>query len=223
MLDFSHRACTFQGAVEHALPPSPLLRRRPPAVPPPAVLKTGVISQAAGSAYAEFGRTKIMVGVYGPRQSDRRAPYSESGRVDVDLKLASFATRHRGDFHQASRVPLPSPQLPALSHHRGLSPVDQANSASFYVPRCLRFAYFSIYIYISVQSAEERELSSVVQTALRGVVATETFPKAVLDVYCTVLEAGGSEAAVAICAAALAVADAGVETRDVVTACAVVS
>lgn len=144
-----------------------------PSPPPPlAVLKTGVISQAAGSAYAEFGRTKVMVGVYGPRQSDRRAPYSENGRVDVDLKLATFATRQRGAFHQ---------------------------------------------------SPEEREMSSIVQTALMGVVSTETFPKAVLDVYCTVLEAGGAEVAVAVCAAALAVADAGVEMKDLVTACSVVS
>jgi exosome complex component MTR3 len=140
------------------------------AFPVLAVLKTGVISQAAGSSYVEFGKTKLMVGVYGPRQSERREAYSESGRVNVDVKIASFATRQRGKFYQ---------------------------------------------------STEERDLSSQVQTALEAVVDMDSFPKSVLDVYCTVLEAGGAEMAVAITAASLAVADAGVEMQDIVTACSV--
>lgn len=41
-----------------------------------------------------------MVGVYGPRQSDRRQGYSERGRLACDLKLATFATRQRGIFGQ---------------------------------------------------------------------------------------------------------------------------
>lgn len=113
-----------------------------------------------------------MVGVYGPRQSERREAYSEMGRVACDVKLATFATRQRGRVHQ---------------------------------------------------SPEEREMSAIMQTALEGAVALHTFPKAVLDVYCTILEAGGSETAVAITAAALAIADAGVEMTDVVTACCTVS
>ena len=36
-----------------------------------AVMQVGVISRAAGSAYAEIGRTKLMVAVYGPRPSVR--------------------------------------------------------------------------------------------------------------------------------------------------------
>ncbi len=35
------------------------------------VLQVGVISRAAGSAYAEIGQTKLMVAVYGPRPSVR--------------------------------------------------------------------------------------------------------------------------------------------------------
>ena len=33
------------------------------------VMQVGMISRAAGSAYAEFGQTKLMVAVYGPRPS----------------------------------------------------------------------------------------------------------------------------------------------------------
>jgi exosome complex component MTR3 len=110
-----------------------------------------------------------MVGVYGPRQAERRdAAYSEEGRLAVDVKVASFGRAARGRFGQ---------------------------------------------------SAEERALSAAVAAALEGVVDLKAFPKAVLDVYCTVLEAGGGELAAAVTAAALAVADAGVEMRDVVAAC----
>ncbi|EFN57324.1 hypothetical protein CHLNCDRAFT_21722, partial [Chlorella variabilis] len=132
-----------------------------------AVLKTGVISQASGSAYAEFGHTKVMVGVYGPRQSERRVGYSEQGRVNCDVKLASFASRQRG------------------------------------------------------QSAEERELSAALQTALEAAADLASFPKASVDVFVLVLEAGGGELGVAATAAALALADAGVEMFDLVAACSV--
>jgi exosome complex component MTR3 len=111
-----------------------------------------------------------MVGVYGPRQSERRIAFSEEGRINVDVKVATFATRQRGSFYQ---------------------------------------------------SPEEKELSAQVRIALSSVIMVETFPKAVIDVFCTILEAGGSETAATITAASLAVADAGVEMKDVVTACEV--
>ena len=65
--------------------------------PPPhtAVIKTGVISQAAGSAYVEFDKTKVMCAVYGPRQGGGKAAggaTNEQGRLEVDVKLATFAT-----------------------------------------------------------------------------------------------------------------------------------
>jgi ribonuclease PH len=43
-----------------------------------------------------------MVGVYGPRQSQRRQAYSEQGRLSCDVKLATFATRQRGTFGQVN-------------------------------------------------------------------------------------------------------------------------
>ena len=52
---------------------------------------------------------------------------------------------------------------------------------------------------------------------------TQTFPKANVDVYCLVVESGGSDTAVVITAASLALADAGIEMYDLVTACKVVS
>lgn len=56
-------------------------------------VKTGVISQASGSAYVEFDKTKVMCGVYGPRQGGKTGTSTnDKGRLDVDVKLATFAT-----------------------------------------------------------------------------------------------------------------------------------
>lgn len=137
----------------------------------PVFLNTGAISQATGSAYAEFNKTKVMAAVYGPRPSDRKTSFSEQGRLQCDVKLATFATRQR--------------------------------SKSF------------------AQGPEEREISATVQAALQSAVQRHTFPKSNVDVYCLVLECGGSDAAVAITAASLALADAGIEMYDLVSACSV--
>ena len=40
---------------------------------------------------------------YGPRPSDRKTSFSEHGRLQCDVKLATFATRQRGkSFAQVS-------------------------------------------------------------------------------------------------------------------------
>jgi len=72
------------------------------------------------------------------------------------------------------------------------------------------------------QSADERDISATVQAALEAAVQRHTFPKANVDVYCLILESGGADAAVAITAASLAIADAGIEMYDLVSACSVV-
>lgn len=111
-----------------------------------------------------------MIGVYGPRQNERRTVFRDNGCINCEFKLPTLPKTQQLIFQQAQ---------------------------------------------------EERELSAIIETALESVVETSTFPKLVLDVYCEVLTAGGSEVAVAITAAALAIADAGVEMRDLVTACSV--
>ena len=71
----------------------PLTHRYDPHPHTNAVVKTGVISQAAGSAYVELAKTKVMCGVYGPRQPQRVDGMEFGrGRLDVDVKLATFAT-----------------------------------------------------------------------------------------------------------------------------------
>lgn len=74
-----------------------------------------------------------------------------------------------------------------------------------------------------MQRANAKVVSSMLQQALEASVDLSKFPKAVLDVYCCVLEAGGAEEAAVITAASMAVADAGIELYDLVPACCVVS
>ncbi|KAJ8938038.1 hypothetical protein NQ318_013946 [Aromia moschata] len=44
-------------------------------------LKTGVVSQAKGSAYIELGKTKVIVSVFDPREIPNRTDYSLKGEI----------------------------------------------------------------------------------------------------------------------------------------------
>ncbi len=73
-----------------------------------------------------------------------------------------------------------------------------------------------------MQSPDEREMAGLLNVALEAGVQRSAFPKATVDVQCLILEAGGGELAVAIAAASLAIADAGIPMRDLITSCSVV-
>ncbi|KAI0322226.1 ribosomal protein S5 domain 2-like protein [Amylostereum chailletii] len=60
----------------------------------PIFLKTGLVSQANGSAYIETGRTKLACAVYGPRQS-KSTSYHESGKLNVEVKFTPFSGQIR--------------------------------------------------------------------------------------------------------------------------------
>lgn len=66
----------------------------------PIYINVGVVSQARGSAYIEFGNTKIIAACYGPRDTLRMREYSSKGRVSVDLKYAAFAGERRRGYMQ---------------------------------------------------------------------------------------------------------------------------
>jgi len=65
-------------------------------------LKTGVINQAKGSSYIEQGSTKLMVGVYGPREIPRRSDFSMKGVLTCEFKFAPFSCLSRRG-HQADK------------------------------------------------------------------------------------------------------------------------
>lgn len=74
-----------------------------------------------------------------------------------------------------------------------------------------------------LQSEEDRQLLAVLQRSLEAAVQLEAFPKSVVNINCVVMEAAGSEPALLITAASLALADAGIPMFDLVTACFIVS
>ncbi|KAK3264509.1 hypothetical protein CYMTET_8469 [Cymbomonas tetramitiformis] len=70
-----------------------------------------------------------------------------------------------------------------------------------------------------VQGTLERDCTTLLQNALEGAVIRESFPKASVDVQVLVLEANGGEAPAIITCASAALAHAGIQMRDLVTAC----
>ncbi|WOK97581.1 exosome complex component RRP41-like [Canna indica] len=62
----------------------------------PAFLKTGAASAASGSAFAAFGATKVIVSVFGPRESKKAMLYSSTGRLNCNVSYTAFSTSIRG-------------------------------------------------------------------------------------------------------------------------------
>jgi len=75
---------------------------RPPQETRAPYMKTGAVSAAAGSAYAEYGQTKVIVSVFGPRESKKAEAFSDIGRLNCDVQFASFATSVRGKASQGT-------------------------------------------------------------------------------------------------------------------------
>lgn len=59
----------------------------------PCRLRAGSVPNAAGSAYLEQGRTKIIATVYGPRQAGERAQLAAEGLLLLELHFAPFCSR----------------------------------------------------------------------------------------------------------------------------------
>ncbi len=68
-------------------------------------------------------------------------------------------------------------------------------------------------------SRRSREISMVIREALIPVLFLEEFPKTAIDVHIEILEADASTRCAALNAASLALADAGIQMRDLVASC----
>lgn len=133
-------------------------------------IKVGVLKNADGSAYIEFGKNKILVGVFGPR--------------DVHPK-------HMADSDKGI--------LRCRYHMSPFSVTERKNPAP---------------------SRREIEISKVIKEALQSAVILKDFPRTVVDVFIEVLQADGGSRCAALDAASIALADAGIPMRDIVSACA---
>jgi len=133
-------------------------------------IKVGVLKNADGSAYIEFGKNKILAGVFGPR-----------------------------DVHPKHMADQDSGILRCRYHMSPFSVTERKNPAP---------------------SRREIEISKVIKEALQPAVILKDFPRTVVDVFIEVLQADGGSRCAALDAASVALVDAGIPMRDMVSACA---
>ena len=133
-------------------------------------IKVGVLKNADGSAYIEFGKNKILVGVFGPR-----------------------------DVHPKHMANQDSGILRCRYHMSPFSVTERKNPAP---------------------SRREIEISKVIKEALQPSLILKDYPRTVIDVFIEVLQADGGSRCAALDAASVALADAGIPMRDLVSACA---
>ena len=134
------------------------------------MIKAGVLKNADGSAYIEFGDNKIVVGVFGPRDvHPKHLANTDTGILRCRYHMSPFSVEER-------KKPAPS--------------------------------------------RREIEISKVIKEALKPAVMLEQFPRTVVDIFIEVLQADGGSRCAALAAASVALADAGIPMRDMVSACA---
>jgi len=134
------------------------------------MIKAGVLKNANGSAYIEFGNNKILAGVFGPRDvHPKHLANTDTGILRCRYHMSPFSVEER-------KRPAPS--------------------------------------------RREIEISKVIKEALKPAVILEQFPRTVVDIFIEVLQADGGSRCAALAAASVALADAGIPMRDMVSACA---
>ena len=136
----------------------------------PVKIEAGVLKNADGSAYIEFGNNKIMVAVYGPKEAHpKHMALSSRGVLRCRYHMAPYSVDERKN---------PAP------------------------------------------SRREIEISKISKEALEPSVILENYPRTAIDVYIEILQSDGGSRCAGIAAASVALADAGINMRDMVAACA---
>ncbi|MFH1393459.1 MAG: exosome complex exonuclease Rrp41 [Candidatus Micrarchaeota archaeon] len=138
----------------------------------PLRIEAGVIPEADGSAFVEWGGNKIVCGVHGPREC---------------------IPRHGASPYQA-----------VLKCRYMMSPFASMEEHGRSGP-----------------SRRSTELSKVIKEAFENVVLLEKFPNTQIDIFIDVLQADGGTRTASVAAAAVALANAGIPMRDMVSAVAV--
>ena len=134
------------------------------------MIKAGVLKNANGSAYIEFGENKILAGIYGPRDvHPKHLSNPDTGILRCRYHMSPFSVGERKN---------PAP------------------------------------------SRREVEISKVIKEALEPAVILDQFPRTVVDIFLEILQADGGTRCAALAAASVALADAGIPMRDMVSACA---
>src|ERR687897_155106 len=133
-------------------------------------INVGVVKNADGSAFIEFGKNKIVAAVYGPREVHPK--------------------------HMA----LPDRCVLRCRYHMSPFSTDTRKNPA--------------------PSRRETEISKVIREALEPALMLQDYPRAAIDVFVEVLQSDGGSRCAGITAASVALADAGINMRDMVSACA---
>ncbi len=135
----------------------------------PIKMEVGLLKNADGSAYIEWGKNKIMAAVYGPKE-----------------------------VHPKHQV-LPDRALVRSRYHMAPFSVDERKNPA--------------------PSRREIEISKVTREALEPAIIVEDYPRTAIEVWVEVLQSDGGSRVAGITAASLALADAGINMRDLVVGC----
>jgi len=144
-----------------------------------------------GRKLRELRPTKIEVGVLG--NADGSA-YIEQGKNKI--LAAVYGPKEAHPKHLA----LPDRALLRCRYHMAPFSVQERKSPA--------------------PSRRELELSKVIREALEPAIFTEYYPRTSIDLFIEVLQADGGTRCAGITVASVALADAGIPMRDLVTACA---
>ena len=137
----------------------------------PIKMKVGVINNADGSAYLEWGNNKIYAAVYGPREvHPHHLAKPDRGILRVFYRMATFSVFDR-------KRPAPG--------------------------------------------RREKEISMIITDCLEPVLFLELYPGNAFEVFIDVMDADGGTRCASTTVAALALADAGIPMRSLVTSVAV--
>ena len=137
----------------------------------PIKMEVGVLENADGSAYLEWGNNKIYCAVYGPREvHPHHLAKPDRGILRVFYRMATFSVFER-------KRPAPG--------------------------------------------RREKEVSMVITDCLKPVLFLELYPGTSFEVFINVLDADGGTRCACMTVAALALADAGIPMRSLVTAVAI--
>jgi len=135
-------------------------------------IESRVLNDADGSAYIEWGKNKILAGVYGPSECIPRHDQSlYRSVIKCRYNMAPFS---------------------GMEEHGRSGP-----------------------------SRRSKELSKVIKEAFESVIISENFPKTQIEIFVEVLQSDGGTRCAAVTAAAVALADAGIPMKDLISAVAV--
>ncbi len=135
-------------------------------------IQTGIVPEADGSAFIEWGGNKIICGVYGPRECiPKHAANPYRAVIKCRYMMSPFAS---------------------LEEHGRSGP-----------------------------SRRSTELSKVIREVFENVVLAKEFPNTQIELYMDVLQADGGTRTASITVAAVALANAGIPMKDMVSAVAV--